>query len=130
MPSKNSDGPFHSLTEKIIGAAIEVHRHIGPGLLESTYEECLHYELTQAGLMTARQVVLPVLSKGKKLGSGYRLDLLVENSVVVDIKCADQLAGIHEAQMLTYLRHANVKIGLILDFKSVLLRDGIRRFAL
>jgi GxxExxY protein len=130
MPTKTCDGPFHSLTEKIIGAAIEVHRHIGPGLLESTYEECLHYELTEAGLNATRQVVLPMMYKGKKLGSVYRLDLLVESSVVVDIKCVDQLAGIHEAQMLTYLRHANVKTGLILNFKSVLLRDGIRRFAL
>ena len=130
MPSKNYDGPFHSLTEKIIAAAIEVHRNIGPGLLESTYEECLHYELTEAGLSAKRQVVLPVLYKSKKLGSVYRLDLLVENSVVVDIKCVDQLAGIHEAQMLTYLRHANVKVGLIFNFKSVLLRDGIRRFIL
>ena len=130
MPLKEYDGAFHELTEKIIGAAIEVHRNIGPGLLESTYEECLQYELNEAGLSVARQLVLPVMYKGKKLASVYKLDLLVEKSVVVDIKCVDQLAGIHEAQVLTYLRHANVKIGLILNFKSVLLRDGIRRFAL
>jgi GxxExxY protein len=106
MPFRESDGAFHALTEKVIGAAIEVHRNIGPGLLESTYEECLHYELIEAGLSAVRQVVLPVMYKGKKLNSVYRLDLLVENAVVVDIKCVDQLAGIHEAQMLTYLRHA------------------------
>ena|SRR5688572_5692452 len=130
MAPNKYDGAFHSLTERIIGAAIEVHRIVGPGLLESTYEECLEWELRAAGLSVARQVVLPVLYKGHKLGSVYRLDLLVESSVIVDLKSAELVASIHEAQMLTYLRHANVKIGLILNFKSVLLRDGIRRFAL
>jgi GxxExxY protein len=130
MAPKNHDGLFHSLTERIIGLAIEVHRTVGPGLLESTYEECLHWELCAAGLVVARQVVLPVLYKGQKLRSVYRLDLLVENSVIVDIKSVDQVAAIHEAQMLTYLRHASLKIGLILNFKSVLLRDGIHRIAL
>jgi GxxExxY protein len=130
MPPKARDGLFHCLTERIIGSAIEVHRVVGPGLLESTYEECLHWELRGAGLVVERQVVLPVVYKGQKLGSVYRLDLLVENSVVVDIKSVDQIAAIHEAQMLTYLRHANLKIGLILNFKSTLLREGIRRFAL
>lgn len=130
MPQKNQNGILHSLTERIIGAAIEVHRTLGPGLLESTYEDCLQWELCEAGLAVARQVVVPISYKGRELGSVYRLDLVVDGSVVVDIKCVDQLAGIHEAQVLTYMRHANLKIGLILNFKNVLLRDGIRRFIL
>jgi GxxExxY protein len=130
MPQKSKNEILHSLTERIIGAAIEVHRTLGPGLLESTYEDCLQWELCEAGLTVARQVVVPISYKGRMLDSVYRLDLVVDGSVVVDIKCVDQLAGIHEAQVLTYMRHAKLQIGLILNFKTVLLRDGIRRFIL
>ena len=100
------------LTEKIIGFAIEVHRHLGPGLLESAYEECLCYELTQNGHAFRRQVPLPVVYKGERLDCGYRLDLVVEDEVIVEIKAIEKLLPIHEAQLLSYLRLANKRVGL------------------
>jgi GxxExxY protein len=119
-----SDDP---LTRRIIGAAIEVHRALGPGLLESVYEECLAVELSERGLSFERQVPLPVLFKGRRVEAGYRLDLLVEKAVVVEVKTVDRFAPIHDAQLLTYIRLANVRRGLLLNFHSAYLRDGIRR---
>ena len=104
------------LTEKIIGCGIEVHRAIGPGLLESAYEECLCYELAQSGLNFRRQVPLPVVYKGVKLDCGYKLDIIVEGAVILGIKAVDRLIAIHEAQLLSYLRMMNLKIGLLLNF--------------
>lgn len=118
------------LTEKIIGLAIEVHRQLGPGLLESAYEECLCYELQSSGLNFARQVNLPVIYKEVRLGCGYRMDIVIENAVILELKTVEKLLPIHEAQLLTYLRLANIKTGLLLNFNSAILKHGIRRLVL
>ena len=115
------------LTGKVIGAAIEVHRGLGPGLLESAYEECLCHELNLAGLGFQRQVPLPVVYKGVRLDCGYRLDVVVEGQVVVELKTVERLMPIHEAQLLTYLRLAQIHTGLLLNFNIPVLRDGIKR---
>ena len=117
----------NALTERIIGAAIEVHRNLGPGLLESVYEECLCYELVSTGLEFKRQVHLPVSYKGIKLDCGYKLDLLVENSVIVEIKSNEGLAPVHCAQLLTYLRIAEKPIGLLINFNVPVLKNGLKR---
>ena len=116
-----------SLTEQIIGAAIEVHRHLGPGLLESAYEACLCHELHLRGIAFQRQVPLPVEYKGVKLDVGYKIDVLVENRVVVELKCVDSIAPIHEAQLLTYLRLLGAKVGLILNFHVPVMKNGNKR---
>ena len=115
------------LTEKIIGAAIEVHRHVGPGLLESAYEECLCSELNRTGLQFKRQVHLPVEYKGLHLDCAYKMDLVVEDVVIVEIKAIDVLLPIHKAQLLTYLRASGKQVGLLINFNVVLLKDGIQR---
>jgi len=115
------------LTEKIIGFAIEVHRALGPGLLESAYEECLCFELAQSALQFKRQVPLPVTYKGVRLDCGYRLDVVVEDAVIVEIKAIERLAPIHDAQLLTYLKLSGLRTGLLLNFNSPVMRDGIRR---
>ena len=115
------------LTYEIIGAAIEVHKAIGPGLLESVYEECLCKELSQRQIPFERQKPLPVEYKGTKLECGYRLDLLVADKVVVEVKAVDALLPIHEAQLLTYLKLGGWEIGLLINFNVEVLRDGIRR---
>jgi len=114
-------------TEAIIGAAIEVHKHLGPGLLESTYEECLCEELSLRKIPFKRQVALPVVYKGKKLDAGYRIDLLVNNEVVVELKTVDAILPIHEAQTLTYMRLGGWQVGLILNFNVTILKNGIKR---
>src|SRR5580692_9261074 len=119
-----------NLTERIIGAAIEVHRHLGPGLLESAYETCLAHELTLLGLDIARQQPLPISYKGLQLDAVYRLDLVVENSVLLELKSVERVEPIHEAQLLTYLRLARLPVGLLINFNVHLLRQGIKRFAL
>ena len=119
---------LNKLSEQIIGAAIEVHRHLGPGLLESTYETCLAYELQQLGLSFERQKALPLVYKEIRLDQGYRIDLLVERKVVVEIRVVEQIAPVHEAQVLSYLKFSSCKIGLLLNFNVKLLKDGIRRF--
>ena len=115
------------ITRRIIGAAIEVHRHVGPGLLESAYEACLAFELRQLGFKVEQQKPLPVVYKEVKLDCGYRLDLVVEDSVVVEIKAVEALAAIHEAQLLSYLRLTNLNVGLLINFHSRLLKDGVKR---
>ncbi|MEN6428772.1 MAG: GxxExxY protein [Phycisphaerales bacterium] len=117
----------NEITERIIGAAIEVHRALGPGLLESAYEECLCHDLQLAGLSFERQRPLPVEYKGIRLECGYRLDLLVENAVVVEIKAISAIEPIHEAQLLTYLRLGGWRVGLLINFNVPVLRNGIRR---
>jgi GxxExxY protein len=117
------------LTERIIGAAIEVHRVTGPGLLESAYMECLCYELSRIGLEFRRQVQMPVSYKGLNLDCGYRLDLLVEDSVIVELKAVDHLLPVHSAQLLTYLRLSGRKIGLLMNFNERVLKDGLKRLA-
>ncbi len=118
------------LTGKIIGCAIEVHRALGPGLLESTYEECICYELKQRGLSIKRQVSLPVKYKGVSLDCGYRLDIVVDEQVIVELKAVDALEPIHEAQLLTYLKLSGLKIGLLINFNVTLLKEGIKRMVL
>ncbi len=104
----------NKITEKIIGCAIEVHKQLGPGLLESAYEECLYYELKNMGLKVKKQLALPLVYKEIKLDAGYRIDLLVENRVIVEIKSVDAIADIHKAQLMTYMKLANLKIGLLM----------------
>lgn len=115
------------ITEAIIGAAIEVHRQLGPGLFESTYEACLVYELKQAGWKVERQIVLPVIYKGVAIEEGYRIDLLVEGKVIVEIKAVSALLPIHEAQLLTYLKLSGRRVGLLINFTVPLLKNGIKR---
>ncbi|MFH1896741.1 MAG: GxxExxY protein [Candidatus Desantisbacteria bacterium] len=120
---------INQITEKIIGAAIEIHRTLGPGLLESAYEECLCYELSMAGLHFRRQVELPVIYKGIKLDCGYRMDILIEEKVVAELKTVEKLLPIHEAQLLTYLKMMDKRIGLLINFNVSVLKDGIKRIA-
>ena len=126
MNEKKQQDP---LTEKIIGCAIEVHRHLGPGLLESLYEAALAVELEGAGLKFQRQVVVPVTYKGHAIGE-HRLDLLVENTVIVELKSVERHDPLFQAQILTYLRISAKHIGLLINFNSALLKDGIRRYIL
>lgn len=114
-------------TESIVGAAIEVHRHLGPGLLESAYEECLCEELSLRKIPFKRQVILPVTYKTKKLDIGYRIDLLVNDEVVVELKTVKSILPIHEAQTLTYMRLGGWQVGLILNFNVTVLKNGIKR---
>ena len=118
------------LTEKVIGLAIEVHRQLGPGLLESAYEECLCYELSQARLRLNRQVSLPVIYKSVRLDCGYRLDVVVEERLILELKTVERLMPIHEAQVITYMRLSGLPTGLLLNFNSVVLKDGVRRLML
>ncbi len=115
------------LTGRIIGAAIEVHRRLGPGLLESTYETCLCYELHLSGLTVKRQLPVPVFYRDTKLDSGYRIDMLVEDEVVVEIKSVADLLPVHTAQLLTYLKHNGGGRGLLINFNVKMLKTGIKR---
>ena len=117
----------NEIYEKIIGCSIEVHKSLGPGLLESAYLECLFYELQKAGLNVEKQKPLPLIYKEVKLDAGYRLDLIVENKVVVEIKSVDCLNDIHVAQVLTYLKLSVCKLGLLVNFNVLRLTDGLRR---
>jgi GxxExxY protein len=119
--------PLSDLTERIIGAAIEVHRSLGPGLLESAYEACLAVELRERGLFVEEQVMVPVVYKGRPIEAAYRIDLLVEKSVVVELKSVDEVTPVHEAQLITYLKLANKKVGLLINFNVELLKNGITR---
>jgi GxxExxY protein len=118
------------ITEKIIGAAIEVHKHLGPGMLESAYEECLAYELNKQGLEVERQKPVPIHYKEILLDYEYRIDLLVENKVIVELKSVDSLSSIHEAQILTYMKFAQKKVGLLINFNVTVLKNGIKRYVL
>ena len=118
----------NEITQQVIGAAIEVHKQLGPGLLESAYEECLCHELTVRNMNFERQKPIPLVYKEAKLDCGYRLDLLVEGRIVVELKSIDGLGPIHEAIILTYLKLSGHKLGLLINFNVPLLKDGIRRF--
>ena len=118
---------LNQITEKVIGGAIAVHRVLGPGLLESAYEECLCYELSQCGLSFQRQVPLPVIYKDVKLDCGYRMDIVVENLVVIEMKAVTKMIPVHEAQLLSYLKLADLPLGLLLNFHEALLKNGIKR---
>jgi GxxExxY protein len=117
----------NEISETVIGAAIEVHRHLGPGLLESAYQTCMQFELRQARLGIDVEKPLPVRYKGIELDCGYRLDVVVENAVILELKAIEALLPIHEAQLLTYLRLTGLKLGLLINFNVPLLRSGIRR---
>jgi len=118
---------LNKITEAIIGAAIDVHRVLGPGLLESAYQACLAFELVERGYKVEPQKPLPLIYKSVQLDCGYRLDLLVNDAVIVEIKAVDELAPIHEAQLLSYLRLSGCKVGLLINFNVKLLKHGIKR---
>ncbi|MBG0779241.1 MAG: GxxExxY protein [Desulfotignum balticum] len=121
---------FDELSNRVIGCALEVHRELGPGLLESTYEQCLAHELQRNGIRFKLQYPLPVDYKGVRLDCGYRIDMLIENTLLVELKSVDTLKKIHEAQLLTYMKLADIKTGLLLNFNVRMLKDGIKRFVL
>jgi GxxExxY protein len=119
----------NEISEKIIGCAIQVHRELGPGLLESSYEECLCYELIQSGLLVEKQKPLPLIYKEVRLDCGYRIDLMIEGKVIVEVKAVESLNDIHMAQILTYLKLSKIRLGLLINFNVTLLKSGIRRVA-
>ena len=121
---------FEDITKIIIGCAINVHKELGPGLLESAYEECLYYELIRAGLKAERQKAIPIIYKEIKLDCGYRADLIVEDKVVIELKTVDEFNTVHEAQILTYLKFAKKKLGVLINFNVLRLKDGIKRYIL
>ena len=121
---------FDQISNQVIGCALEVHRVLGPGLLESTYEQCLAHELSLAGISFKLQLPLPVKYKGIKLDCGYRIDLLVNDELIVELKSVDQIMGIHQAQLLTYMKLSGVKVGLLINFNVEMLKSGIKRFVL
>jgi len=117
-----------SLTKKVIGCAIEVHKILGPGLLESSYEHCLVYELQQAGITAETQALLPVNYKGTSIGAGYRLDILIPNKLIIELKSVDVVNPICYAQLLTYMKLAKINAGLLINFNTKKLIDGVKRF--
>jgi GxxExxY protein len=121
---------FDTLSNHVIGCAIEVHRVLGPGLLESTYEHCLAHEFGQAGIGFKLQQALPVQYKGIRLDCGYRVDVLVEDKLIIELKSVDSIMNIHQAQLLTYMKLSGIKIGLLINFNVPRLKDGISRFVL
>jgi len=121
---------INEVTRDIIGAAVEVHRVLGPGLLESAYEVCLAHELAERGLAVDRQRALPVLYKGVRLDCGYRIDVVVNDLVIVELKAVEELTSVHEAQILSYLKLSGLPAGLLINFNVKLLKQGIRRFVL
>lgn len=121
---------MNKMTGAIIGSAIEVHKHLGPGLLESAYEECMVYELYNKGLYVERQKAVPVIYKEIQLDYGYRLDLLVEGTVIVELKTVETFCPVHEAQILTYMKFADKPVGLLINFYVTLLKNGIKRYRL
>jgi len=123
---RNLEG--NQITSSIIGKAIEVHRELGPGLLESAYKECLYYELTKSGLIVEREKALPIVYKELKLDHGYRIDLLVENQVVIELKTVECFTDVHEAQILTYLKLGGYLLGLLINFNVKLLKQGLKRY--
>jgi GxxExxY protein len=118
------------LTQKVIGCAIEVHKELGPGLLESSYECCLMYELAKAGIVTKKQVVLPINYKGMLIESGYRKDILLPEKLIIELKAVDKLLPIHTAQMITYLKLSDIKTGLLINFNVQKLTNGLKRISL
>jgi GxxExxY protein len=121
---------FDELSKKVIGCAIDVHKILGPGLLESTYEKCLSYELTQANIGHKFQKELPIEYKKIKLDCGYRIDLVVEDKIIIELKSVEKILPIHEAQLLTYMKLSGINIGLLMNFNVNRLKDGIKRFVL
>jgi GxxExxY protein len=127
---KNTSRQFSALSNRIIGCAIEVHRHLGPGLLESTYQQCLAHELRINGIELEIEHPLPVVYKDIRLDCGYRIDLLVENEIILELKSVEKIAPIHEAQLLSYLKLANKKQGFLINFNVRRLKDGLKSYIL
>jgi len=121
---------FDELSKRVIGCALEVHRALGPGLLESPYQQCLAHELSLADIPFQLEADVPVTYKGVRMDCGYRVDLLVGDKLILELKSVNEILGIHEAQLLTYMKLAKVPVGLLINFNVELLRDGIRRFVL
>ena len=121
---------FDELSNRVIGCAIEVHRILGPGLLENTYKQCLVYEILQKKMKVLSEVELPVMYKDVQIACGYRIDLLVEDALVIELKCVEKILPIHEAQLLTYMKLANMRTGLLINFNEKMLKHGINRFVL
>jgi GxxExxY protein len=121
---------FDNLSNQVIGLAIEVHRNLGPGLLESVYEQCLSYELQLNNIQHQCQVEIPVIYKGHQLNQNYRIDLLIDNQLIIELKAVDKLQGIHQAQLLTYMKLTQIKMGLLINFNEAVLKNGIKRFVL
>ena len=121
---------LNEISSGIIGCSIEVHKEVGPGLLESVYEECLCYELKQKGFLCERQKELPVIYKKLELNAGFRIDILIENSVIIELKAIERILPIHKAQILSYMKLMNIKLGLLINFNVPVLKDGINRFVL
>ncbi|SEP31380.1 GxxExxY protein [Flavobacterium sp. CF108] len=117
-----------AISYKIIGLAIEVYRQLGPGLLESAYQECLYYEIMNSGLIVEKQKALPIIYKDIKLDHGYRIDLLIENKIVIELKTVEAFTDVHFAQILTYLKLGNYPLGLLINFDSKILKNNIKRF--
>ena len=117
-----------SLSYKIIGLAIEVHRQLGPGLLESAYQQCLYYEIKKAGLKVEKEITLPIIYKEIKIDQGYRIDLLIEDKLVIELKTVENFSSVHFAQILTYLKLGNYPLGLLINYNSKILRNNIKRF--
>lgn len=130
MTHQNISTELNQLSNEIIGLAIKVHKNLGPGLLESSYKECLYYELMKAGYFAEKEKPLPLVYEKIKLDIGYRIDLLVENKLVIEVKSIDALADIHIAQVLTYLKLSGNRLGLLINFNVTLLKDGIKRLVL
>jgi GxxExxY protein len=120
----------NEISSIVLGKSIEVHRQLGPGLLESAYQECLYYELINEGLSVEKEKALPIVYKEIKLDHGYRIDLLIENKVVIELKTVEFLTDVHTAQILTYMKLGHYKLGLLLNFNVKLLKEGIKRFIL
>jgi GxxExxY protein len=119
---------FDDLSYQVIGCAIEVHKHLGPGLLESSYEKCLAYELSSLNIPYKQQLSLPIKYKSVQIDCAYRIDLIIADKLIVELKSVNHLTAIHEAQILTYMKLANVKTGLLINFNEVILKRGIKRF--
>ena len=119
--------PENIISQKVIGMAIDIHSHLGPGLLESAYRECLFYDLKESGLLVVKELPLPIIYINVHLNHGYRIDLLVDNLVVIELKTVDSLMDVHFAQVLTYLKLGHFKLGLLINFNVPLLKNGVRR---
>lgn len=121
---------FDELSNRVIGLSLEVHKTLGPGLLENTYKQCLAYELTNAGIDYVMEYELPIKYKEIEISCGYRIDLLVKNELILELKSVEKLIPVHEAQILTYMKLRNIKTGLLINFNEKLLKNGIKRFVL
>lgn len=128
LKNEVSQDELNTISYKIIGLAIEVHKQLGPGLLESAYKECLYYEIVNAGLAVERQKILPIIYKDIKLDHGYRIDLLIENKIVIELKTVETFTDVHFAQILTYLKLGEYPLGLLINFHSKILKNNIKRF--